>query len=135
MKTYKNSSRKFCSKFGFKMNNIIYAAFLAMLMKKPLYGYLLVEGLDDFGVESNFVPYGAAYRILRNMEAEGFVTSEWETEGNGPARRVYSITPAGEDYLKHWAESAKKNLLGVRKLINMVDEELNKKDKNSGGEK
>ncbi len=118
--------KKFCGKFGFKMNNIIYAAFLAMLAEKPLYGYLLVEGLGSFGIDKDSVPYGAAYRILRNMEGKNFVTSEWETEGNGPARRVYHITDTGRDYLKNWFQDAKKNLIGVEKLIGIVSKKIDK---------
>ena len=29
------------------------------------------------------------------LETNGFITSEWDTTGNGPARRIYSITPLG----------------------------------------
>ena len=33
------------------------------------------------------------------------VSSTWDISVAGPARRVYSITQAGEAYLKCWAES------------------------------
>jgi len=33
------------------------------------------------------------------------VSSSWDTSEGGPARRVYSITKAGEEYLKFWADS------------------------------
>ncbi|HZB82810.1 MAG TPA: helix-turn-helix transcriptional regulator, partial [Rubrobacteraceae bacterium] len=42
---------------------------------------------------------------LRHMEKEGLCVSKWETSKGGPARRVYSITEAGEAYLDFWAES------------------------------
>src|SRR5262249_47437839 len=48
---------------------------------------------------------GTFYRILRQMEKDGIVSSAWDTSGGGPARRTYSITDAGEAYLKWWAES------------------------------
>jgi poly-beta-hydroxybutyrate-responsive repressor len=33
------------------------------------------------------------------------VRSSWDTSEGGPARRIYSITDAGEAYLKFWADS------------------------------
>jgi DNA-binding PadR family transcriptional regulator len=31
------------------------------------------------------------------------VASEWETDQGGPARRVYWLTPRGEEHLEEWA--------------------------------
>ncbi len=39
------------------------------------------------------------------MEKNGVVKSSWETSKGGPARRMYSITEAGEAYLDFWAEA------------------------------
>jgi poly-beta-hydroxybutyrate-responsive repressor len=39
------------------------------------------------------------------MEKNGMVHSSWDTSAGGPARRVYSITDAGEAYLKYWIDS------------------------------
>jgi PadR family transcriptional regulator, regulatory protein PadR len=40
------------------------------------------------------------------MERDGLCESEWDTSsGGGPARRVYSITDAGDAYLRFWAKS------------------------------
>ncbi len=122
-------NRKICAKFGFKMSNIIYAAFLTMLSERPLYGYLLVDNLREFGIKSSYVPYGAAYRILRKMEAQGLVSSEWKTEGSGPARRVYHITPQGKDFLKRWLSDAKENYATIEKILKKVSEVTDEQDK------
>lgn len=42
------------------------------------------------------------------MEKEGLCESEWETYECGPARRMYSVTNAGVEYLDSWAEACKK---------------------------
>ena len=39
------------------------------------------------------------------MEKDGMVRSNWDTSEGGPARRVYSITDAGEAYLNYWTQS------------------------------
>jgi DNA-binding PadR family transcriptional regulator len=46
---------------------------------------------------------GLLYRTLRRLEEEGFVISFWDTEGRGPARRLYRVTPEGVEYLRAWA--------------------------------
>ncbi len=77
--------------------------FLVLLRKEPSYGYELMEHLDGFGFDQTNL--GTMYRTLRHMEEEGLCKSEWETpEGGGPARRTYSVTDAGEEYLAAWAE-------------------------------
>ncbi|MCD6426874.1 MAG: helix-turn-helix transcriptional regulator [Caldisericaceae bacterium] len=117
-----NKRRMYAGKFGFKMNNIIYAIFLASLAEKPSYGYSLVEKLEEYGVDSSFVPYGAAYRILRNMEVEGLVVSKWDTSGSGPAKRIYEITDNGFQFLRDWVKVSKKNLELMEKILNKISE-------------
>jgi DNA-binding PadR family transcriptional regulator len=39
------------------------------------------------------------------MEKDGLVFSRWDTSGQGPARRIYTITEAGRTYLNKWAKS------------------------------
>ena len=67
------------------------------------YGYELMKRATTFGFEA--MNPGTMYRTLREMEENGVVKSKWETAKGGPARRVYSITDAGEAYLQFWAKS------------------------------
>jgi PadR family transcriptional regulator, regulatory protein PadR len=76
---------------------------LLMLREWSSYGYELMEKMAEFGLAA--VNPGSFYRILRQMEKDGMVSSCWDTSMGGPARRVYSITDAGEAYLKYWTES------------------------------
>ena len=66
------------------------------------YGYGLIGRLNELGVAPDGVDVGMAYRTLREMEAEGLVTSEWMTEGGAP-RRDYRPTPQGRAALAEWA--------------------------------
>ena len=74
-----------------------------MLRQWNSYGYELMEKLAVFELQA--MNPGSFYRILRQMEKGGMVSSTWDISATGPARRVYSITQAGEAYLKFWAES------------------------------
>lgn len=51
------------------------------------------------------VKHGTLYPILRTMESEGLVTSTLVPSTQGPARRCFSITPAGRNTLEAWAAS------------------------------
>ncbi len=76
---------------------------LLMLREWSSYGYELMERMATFGLHA--MNAGTFYRTLRQMEKEGMVSSCWDTSEGGPARRMYSITEAGEAYLKYWADS------------------------------
>jgi PadR family transcriptional regulator, regulatory protein PadR len=68
------------------------------------YGYKLMEQATAFGFR--VMNPGTLYRTQRHMERDGLCESEWDTtNGGGPARRVYSITAAGEAYLDFWAKA------------------------------
>ena len=76
---------------------------LLMLRQWSSYGYELMEKMSTFGLAA--MNPGTFYRTLRQMEKDGMVSSSWDTSEGGPARRVYSITDAGEAYLNYWAQS------------------------------
>ncbi len=57
------------------------------------------------GFEYSVQDAGYIYRTLRLMEAKGLVTSKWDTENSGPAKRVYAITPQGIQVLHEWAQT------------------------------
>jgi PadR family transcriptional regulator, regulatory protein PadR len=82
---------------------------LVLLKEQSCHGYELMGRMEEeFGFEE--INPGSVYRTLRQMENEGLCRSEWETSSSamgGPARRIYSITQAGEAYLEAWAKASK----------------------------
>ena len=93
--------------------NWLVPVLLLMLREWSSYGYELMEKMAAFGLTT--MNAGTFYRTLRQMEKNGMVSSNWDTSEGGPARRVYSITEAGENYLKFWASS----LAHYQKMMNM----------------
>jgi PadR family transcriptional regulator PadR len=77
---------------------------LLLLHGNEIHGYELSEVLKPFGFEQNPVDSSTIYRILRDLEEKGFVTSRWDTNGGGPARHLYQITAEGDEYLSWWVE-------------------------------
>jgi PadR family transcriptional regulator PadR len=81
--------------------NIVLPFILLLLSKVSLHGYELSHKLEAFGFKS--LDQGNLYRMLRQLEKEELVSSEWDTTGSGPAKRRYSTTKAGITYLKGYA--------------------------------
>src|ERR671917_537161 len=86
-----------------KPRNWLVPVILLSLREWNSYGYELMERATTFGFEA--INPGTLYRTLRQMEKEGIVESTWETSKGGPARRMYTITDAGEAYLDFWADA------------------------------
>ena len=86
--------------------NWLVPVILLTLREWNSYGYELMERTAAFGFEA--MNPGTLYRTLRKMEKECVVESKWETSKGGPARRMYTITDAGEAYLDFWAEGCKR---------------------------
>src|SRR5260370_34469309 len=83
--------------------NWVVPILLLMLREWSSYGYELMEKMGSFGL--SMMNPGTFYRTLRQMEKDGVVRSNWDTSEAGPAKRIYSITEAGDGYLKYGAES------------------------------
>ena len=100
---------------------------LLMLREWNSYGYELMEKMAKFGLSA--MNPGTVYRTLRQMEKDGIVCSKWDTSADGPARRIYSITEAGENYLKFWAESLEKYQQMMNTFFRLYTGQPSKKDK------
>jgi len=74
------------------------AIVLAVLsqLEKEQYGYSLIKLLADRGME---IDQGTIYPLLRRLEANGLLLSEWRVEGSRP-RRYYRTSPAGKETLE-----------------------------------
>jgi PadR family transcriptional regulator len=92
--------------------NLLVPVMLMALRRSNSYGYKLMEETTRFWKEA--ISPGTLYRTLRQMEKNGNLESAWDSKANGPARRMYSITDAGEAYLAIWIES-------LRQYQNTVD--------------
>jgi DNA-binding PadR family transcriptional regulator len=95
------------------------------LHKGPSHGYSLTEGLKDFGFDEHPINSSVVYRYLREMEEEGLVASEWDTEASaGPARRVYRITPEGDHALAHWVSGLRETDRVLHRFLQAYDEHM-----------
>jgi PadR family transcriptional regulator PadR len=70
-------------------------AVLAQLRSEH-YGYTLRKALADLGLD---IDEGTLYPLLRRLEAQNLLTSEWREEG-GRNKRFYRLSPDGRQMLK-----------------------------------
>jgi PadR family transcriptional regulator PadR len=87
-----------------RVERFVEPSLLLLLRERPLHGYELLERIPELGVEGR-VDIGNLYRLLRSLEDEGIVRSEWSAELPGPAKRTYELTDQGRRLLDHWAEA------------------------------
>jgi hypothetical protein len=65
---------------------------LLLLKKKgQSYGYDLSADLQEYALTDSEIERGVLYRTLRQLDLNGNLKSEWETDKAGPARRVYRL--------------------------------------------
>ncbi|MCL6471386.1 MAG: PadR family transcriptional regulator [Firmicutes bacterium] len=76
---------------------------LAALSKKPFHGYDLKQEIEaELGANWS-INYGQIYSTLDRLERDGFIVqSGIVTVSNAPERKLYTITPAGQDELNKW---------------------------------
>ena len=79
-------------------------ALLLLLAEQPAHGYELLERLPAL-TGGDSVEMGNLYRVLRALEEEGLVRSEWQSDAPGPARRSYELTETGSRLLGTWADA------------------------------
>jgi poly-beta-hydroxybutyrate-responsive repressor len=79
-------------------------AVLLLLRERPAHGYELLDALPLLTGEAR-VDMGNLYRVLRALEEDGLVRSEWQADAPGPARRTYELTEEGRRLLDEWASA------------------------------
>ena len=101
---------------------------LVLLHREPGYGYSLMDGLQEFGFQTDQMDISIIYRALRNLEADGMVSDSWDNSSLGPQRRVYTITPQGEDILAEWIQNLRQRRKEIEVLEAAYDAVISKSD-------
>jgi poly-beta-hydroxybutyrate-responsive repressor len=75
-----------------------------LLRERPAHGYELLDRLPEL-LPDERIDMGNLYRVMRRLEEDGLVRSEWDADAPGPAKRIYELTDEGRTLLDAWAEA------------------------------
>lgn len=90
-------------------------------LTSPLYGYSLVQQLSDCGIP---IEANTLYPLLRRLEKQGLLKSEWETTGSKP-RKYYITTDLGNEVYEQLK-------LYWRKMVEDIDILIKTEEKKDG---
>ncbi len=107
-----------------RVPNYILPRLLLKLAQKPSHGYELIEDLSHTG--NNPPDPGNLYRLLRSLEEEGLVCSNWDTQNPGPARHIYEITDQGLEFLDAWVGTIQQTQRSLAQLLTEYETLTNK---------
>ena len=65
-------------------------------LSKEQYGYVLLKALADQGME---IDQSTLYPLLRRLESQGLLRSDWRIADESRPRRYYAISPQGRAVL------------------------------------
>jgi PadR family transcriptional regulator, regulatory protein PadR len=103
-----------CFGLGGLPKSFLQPCLLLLLKEQAGYGYDLVARLKPLGVNEDSA---AVYRALRALEAEQAVASHWRTSATGPARRIYELTPMGENRLQAAVRAVAETHRAIEQLL------------------
>ncbi|MEM3616127.1 MAG: PadR family transcriptional regulator [Candidatus Methanomethylicia archaeon] len=90
-------------------------AVLKIIKEKSTSGSEIQKTLsENYGFE---VPKPIIYGLLRKLEGMGLLISKWDTSEPGPAKRIYTITEEGLEYLQRGLEKVGKFKELIEKLL------------------
>lgn len=91
---------------------------LGMLRMQDMHGYQINELIETHIGTSIQLKKPTVYKLLHNMEVDGWITRRDEQEGNYPPRRVYAITVEGESTFQ---ELLRENISEYRPISYLSD--------------
>lgn len=101
-----------------EMNRGFLQVLVLVALEKPMYGYRMIKSFEERGYE---VEENTLYPLLRRLEKNGLIKSEWEVSEGRP-KKFYAITDEGR--------AVRMELLRIWSLQNEILEELTKEIEN-----
>ena len=104
-----------------RVERFVEPSLLLLLREGPLHGYELLDRIPELGLEGR-LDVGNLYRLLRALEDEGLVRSEWNADLPGPAKRTYELTAEGHRLLDRWAEALQRAEQTISSFLERYEE-------------
>ena len=104
-----------------RVSRFVEPALLLTLADGPTHGYDLADQIGAV-TSAERIDYGNLYRLLRRLEDEEIVSSEWNDELPGRSKRTYSLTPSGAQLLEAWAAALEVTRERISDFLNTYTE-------------
>ena len=78
---------------------------LKIIALEPMHGWAIGSRIRQLSGDVLLVQQGSLYPALHKLEAQGFITAEWDTSDSNRRAKYYTLTRAGRKRLAHELES------------------------------
>jgi PadR family transcriptional regulator PadR len=95
---------------------ILEICILSVIGKESIYGYDLIEKIQEVGL---VLTEGTLYPILSRLRQDGLVTSTIQESATGPSRRYYKLSSKGEAVLQNGIQEFQEFTASVNKLLSI----------------
>lgn len=86
-------------------------------LHEPMYGYALLRHMEERQVP---VDASTLYPLLRRLESQGWLQSDWDTSGSRP-RKYYRLSQSGERALQQLTTEWKQLSASMTRLLEEND--------------
>ena len=87
-------------------------------LKNEQYGYWLKQSLDEQGMEIN---EGTLYPLLRRLEEQGLLESDWQVVDDTRPRRYYKMSQQGETIFANLTQEWQAMVYMMNRLLGLTD--------------
>lgn len=105
-----------------RLSRLIEPVVLLVLKQHPgLHGYEIIRHVYDYGLIGGSPEPGAVYRVLRQLEQDGALRSQWVLAEAGAAKRTYVLTEEGDALLEDWVQVLRRWCQEIVQFIQVYD--------------
>lgn len=91
---------------------------LETLRRGPMHGYAIARSIKEVSQDVFQIEEGALYPALHRLEGRGWVEADWGVSERNRRARYYQLTPAGQRALAKEAETWRRYIGAVAKVMN-----------------
>ncbi|WP_243239386.1 PadR family transcriptional regulator [Sulfobacillus harzensis] len=95
------------------------AFILLLISQHQLHGGAIIAELKSLLPASWTIDDGHVYRLLRQLEKDGALTSTWLVEQEGAPVRVYTLTAAGKERLRGWRDDIQLRVESLQRFLDL----------------
>jgi DNA-binding PadR family transcriptional regulator len=108
---------------GLRRSGLVTLLVLHFVSGEACYGNQLMDRILALTGGAVSVNPNTMYPLLRSLERRGLVTGGWE-RSDRRGRRLYRITPAGQEERRTLARRLEPNLRAIQTTVELIREEL-----------